>query len=167
MKLTGNHRDKSLYRWGKKKHNTYQRKLSSKQAAYETKISGLGNANLIRQISNFEESRDHLLLLCDYSAQIWRLVMARLSPNQQTFRGWEDLFHWLNAHLSGAPSTLKKIVAQSAIYHIWKQRNNVLFNQLSVPPGIIFSTIDREIKNSISARRQRKRYRNLMTLWIR
>lgn len=61
--------------------------------------------------SNFEESRDHLLLLCDYSAQIWRLVMAKLSPNQQTFRGWEDLFHWLNAHLSGPPSTLKKIMA--------------------------------------------------------
>ncbi|XP_019094451.1 PREDICTED: uncharacterized protein LOC109129888 [Camelina sativa] len=66
-----------------------------------------------------------------------------------------------------APATLRKLVAQAAIYHLWKQRNHLLHNQVSIPPELIFKDIDREIRNTITARNHRKHFRNLMILWIR
>ncbi|CAL9248832.1 unnamed protein product, partial [Arabidopsis halleri] len=50
--------------------------------------------------------------------------------------------------------------------HIWKQRNNVVHNQTSIPTATVFKLLNREIKNIITARRQRKRFRPLMQLWI-
>ncbi|KAL9306427.1 putative reverse transcriptase zinc-binding domain-containing protein [Arabidopsis thaliana] len=113
------------------------------------------------------ESRDHLFLSCAFSSEIWKLVFMRLSPSLHLFNTWSELLSWLRSSSSSAPSTLRKVTAQATIYHIWKQRNNVLHNLQSIPPLLIFNSIDREVRNTISARRHRKRWRNLMLLWIR
>ncbi|AEE32514.1 hypothetical protein AtNW77_Chr1g0049411 [Arabidopsis thaliana] len=63
-------------------------------------------------------------------------------------------------------SFIRKLAAQSTIYNLWKQRNNVVHNQVSIPAPTIFKLIDREIRNIITARRKRKRYRNLMQIWL-
>jgi len=34
------------------------------------------------------ETRNHLLLLCDFSSQVWRLVFLRLCPRQRLFCSW-------------------------------------------------------------------------------
>ncbi|CAA0283320.1 unnamed protein product [Arabidopsis thaliana] len=63
-------------------------------------------------------------------------------------------------------SFIRKLAAQSTIYNLWKQRNNVVHNQVSIPAPTIFKLIDREIRNIITARRKRKRYPNLMQIWL-
>ncbi|KAL9309953.1 putative EF-hand domain, reverse transcriptase zinc-binding domain-containing protein [Arabidopsis thaliana] len=112
------------------------------------------------------ESRDHLLLTCFYSAQIWLQILARIDPNRSLFVSWAELLSWLRASSVSAPSTLRKVAAQTSIYHIWKQRNNVIHNQIIIPNVTVFKLINREIKNIITARQQRKRFRHLMQLWI-
>ncbi|CAA7043839.1 unnamed protein product [Microthlaspi erraticum] len=52
------------------------------------------------------------------------------------------------------------------IYAIWRQRNNFLHNVIPIPLLTIFKDIDRQIINSINARRSRKNFRNLMGLWL-
>ncbi|VYS63974.1 unnamed protein product [Arabidopsis thaliana] len=113
------------------------------------------------------ESRDHLLFSCEFAAQVWRLAFSRLCPRQRLFCSWAELLSWMRSSSTSAPSLLKKVSAHAIIYNIWRQRNNVLHNNLRIAPLIIFKIVDREIRNIISSRYHRKRWRNLMVLWIR
>jgi hypothetical protein len=113
------------------------------------------------------ETRDHLLINCHYSAAIWRLVLLRLNPQRQGFLSWDELLSWTRLHSTAAPSLLRKLVAQATVFHIWKQRNNSLHNNLLLPHQSAFKLIDKEVRNSISAKRHRKHFSNLMLLWIR
>ncbi|CAL9216044.1 unnamed protein product [Arabidopsis halleri] len=79
---------------------------------------------------------------------------------------WAELLSWQRSSSSAAPSLLRKIAAQSTVYQIWKQRNNVVHNHVSIPASTIFKLIDREIRNIITARRKRKLFRNLMQVWL-
>lgn len=79
------------------------------------------------------ETRDHLLIMCDFSAVIWNLVFNRLSPTQLLFSTWAELLSWTRRRSAIAPSLLRKIVSQATVFHLWKQRNNVLHNARLIP----------------------------------
>ncbi|CAN6822389.1 unnamed protein product [Brassica oleracea] len=49
------------------------------------------------------------------------------------------------------------------IYNIWRQCNSAVH----LTGQITFATIDRDIRNAISARRHRRKFTTLMQLWIR
>jgi len=117
--------------------------------------------------SSLPETRDHLLLVCDYSSQIWSLIFARLTPSHRLICTWDELLSWTRLSTNQAPSLLRKVAAQAVVYHIWRQRNNVLHNDHRIHPSALFKMIDREIRNTITGRRSRKRWRPLMLLWIR
>lgn len=38
---------------------------------------------------------------------------------------------------------------QTVVFHLWKQRNNLIHNQISMPPNIVFQGIDKKLKNII------------------
>lgn len=114
--------------------------------------------------SSQPETRDHLLLNCQYAAAIWNYVFSRLTPAHRRLCTWDELLSWTRQRSPQAPSTLRKLAAHASIYHIWRQRNNVLHNNLLVPSLTIFRNIDREIRNTITGRRHRKRWRKL---WFR
>ncbi|KAG7587431.1 Endonuclease/exonuclease/phosphatase superfamily [Arabidopsis thaliana x Arabidopsis arenosa] len=113
------------------------------------------------------ESRNHLLIRCPFSSGVWRLLLSRLDPRRQSFLSWDELLSWTSSRSTNAPSLIRLIAVQATVYHIWKQRNNVLHNNIVLPHQTIFKIIDKEIRNIISARRQRKHFGNLMQLWIR
>ncbi|KAG7594499.1 Reverse transcriptase zinc-binding domain [Arabidopsis thaliana x Arabidopsis arenosa] len=79
--------------------------------------------------SLFSESRDHLLLRCEFSEQVWFHVLTRLHLSPCIFYTWSSLIAWTKLKTDSAPPILRKLVAQATVYHIWKQRNNVLHNQ--------------------------------------
>lgn len=110
------------------------------------------------------ETRDHLLITCDFSAVIWNLVFNRLSPTQLLFSTWAELLSWTRRRSAIAPSLLRKIVSLATVFHLWKQRNNVLHNARLIPSQIIFNGIDREVRNTITARRHKRQWRPLMPL---
>ena len=66
-----------------------------------------------------------------------------------------------------ATPTLKKLVAQVLIYHVWRQRNSVLHNNTHLLQAETFRLIDRDVRNTITARRKRRKFTNIMALWIR
>ena len=114
-----------------------------------------------------DETRDHLLLACRYSQDVWREVFhCCLSPTA-TITNWSELLSWIRSASSCSLNLLRKLATQSVIYHLWKQRNNLVHNQESITPTTVFRGIDKEIKNIISARRLRKRFRHLMSMWLR
>ena len=112
------------------------------------------------------ETRDHLFLTCQFSMAVWRLSVTRLGEPNRLFCSWAELLSWIRGTSTAAPSILRKLVAQAAVYHLWKQRNNVLHNQIVLSPDAIFRLIDKELKNTINARRKRKQFLNLMSKWM-
>ncbi|KAF3575165.1 hypothetical protein F2Q69_00058356, partial [Brassica cretica] len=55
---------------------------------------------------------------------------------------------------------------QVVIFHLWKQRNNLIHNHISLSVASIFHCIDKELRNIISARKGRKQFRSLMSMWL-
>ncbi|XP_048626211.1 uncharacterized protein LOC125593890 [Brassica napus] len=117
--------------------------------------------------SNFDETRDHLLLSCEYSVTIWREIFIRCHPPASPFANWSELLSWIRVATSSKLKLLRKLASQTMVYHVWKQRNNLIHNQTSVPAATVFRGIDRELRNIISARRHRKRFDPLMVMWLR
>ena len=113
------------------------------------------------------ETRDHLLLSCEYSLQVWREVFIRCTAPSTMFTTWSELLSWIRAAGSKELKLLRKVATQAFVFHIWKQRNNLVHNQLSIPSSSVFAGLDREVRNIISAKRKRKMFSNLMSLWFR
>lgn len=111
------------------------------------------------------ETRDHLLLHCDYSIQIWNQILTRLGQPGYNITDWSCLISWLSSPASQA-TTLKCITTQATIFFIWKERNNRLHNGTATSDSQLFKQIDRCIRDIILARIQRKRFRNLLSLWF-
>nr|VDC88871.1 unnamed protein product [Brassica oleracea] len=61
----------------------------------------------------------------------------------------------------------KLLATQTVVFHLWKQRNNLIHNQTSLPVAAVFRSIDKELRNVISSRRKNKIFRDLMAMWLR
>lgn len=117
--------------------------------------------------SRSSESRDHLLLSCEYSVEVWREVFLRCRPPQTMFTNWAELLSWIRAARSKGLKLLQKLATQAVVFHLWKQRNNLVHNQNFIPSSSVFTGIDREVRNIISAKRKQKHFNTLMSLRLR
>ena len=117
--------------------------------------------------NTYRETRDHLFLQCGFSEQIWLLVIKILGYNQFLFHTWYAFIDWLDLKDNVSSSTLRRLVAQATIYSIWWERNNRLHNSISMPATATFKKIDRLVRNAILARKERKKFRHLMLLWLK
>ncbi|KAF3567714.1 hypothetical protein DY000_02011883 [Brassica cretica] len=79
---------------------------------------------------------------------------------------WTKLLSWIKEPASGNVSILKKIATQSTLYPIWRQRNNILHNLVLIPPNTVFRIIDREVRNILLGRRDRRKYNTLLSSWL-
>ncbi|KAF3507430.1 hypothetical protein F2Q69_00000018 [Brassica cretica] len=68
--------------------------------------------------SNFEETRDHLLLSCEYSKAIWREIFIRCQPPASSFANWSELLSWIRAAPSSKLNLLRKLATQTVVYHM-------------------------------------------------
>lgn len=116
--------------------------------------------------SNHEESREHLFLTCSYTDALWRLIFARLDRHHAPLISWSELLSWTRSSSPSSPSTLKKLATQSLLYNIWRQCNSAVHLNGFAPIAATFGIIDRDIHNTISARRHRRKYNSLMKFWI-
>ncbi|XP_009113229.1 uncharacterized protein LOC103838534 [Brassica rapa] len=100
--------------------------------------------------TNFPETRDHLFLSCQYTNDVWAHVFTKCNPPSQMFANWAELLSWIRAPQSRRRFLLRILVSQAVVFHIWKQRNNLIHNNTSLPPTNVFRAIDREMGNIIS-----------------
>lgn len=116
--------------------------------------------------SAFNEDRDHLMLWCGFSVDIWTVVLRRLGTSPFFFQSWTALLAWVKLRSANAPPLLRKLVVQTTLYFLWIERNNRIFNSQVKSTTQIFRDIDRHIINTISARRHRKAFDKLTLLWL-
>ncbi|KAF8104538.1 hypothetical protein N665_0171s0044, partial [Sinapis alba] len=113
------------------------------------------------------ETKDHILLSCRFSIDVWKEVLFRCQPPTVHFLEWSELLSWIRSSASAKLTLLRKLATQTLVFHFWKQRNNLIHNQISIPAFLVFHEIDREMKNIISARRLSKHFKSLMIMWLR
>ncbi|KAF3535759.1 hypothetical protein F2Q69_00018264, partial [Brassica cretica] len=74
------------------------------------------------------ETRDHLFISCPYTGDIWTQVFARCNPPSRMFVDWNELLSWIRTATSKRKVLLRKLASQAVIFHVWKQRNNLIHN---------------------------------------
>lgn len=104
------------------------------------------------------ETRDHMLLFCEYSFDVWSEVFNRCYPPTSMFTDWSELLSWIWNPSSKKRSLLRKMGSQIVVYHLWKMRNNLIHNQISLPASTVFQRIDDELRNIISSTRFEKHH---------
>lgn len=127
---------------------------------------GLPMSPIFPFCSTHDETRDHVLLSCDYSMDIWRAVMFKCRPPPAQLLTWAELLSWIRTSTSRRLTLLRKIAVQTTIFHLWKQRNNLIHNHIPLSAAMVFYGIDKVMKNIISARQNRKAFSSLMIMWL-
>lgn len=79
------------------------------------------------------ESRDRMFLSCQYSYNVWSLVFTKCSPPQQRLADWAELLSWIRVTRSRRNLLLQKLASQTVVFHLWKQKNNLIHNNVSLP----------------------------------
>ncbi|CAH2067775.1 unnamed protein product, partial [Thlaspi arvense] len=78
-----------------------------------------------------DETRDHLLLHCEISIQVWKLVFRRLGEPTVLLLNWSGLVSWMLDPSPQMPLILKLLAAHATIFSIWKERNSRLHESTS------------------------------------
>ncbi|KAJ0254646.1 hypothetical protein HA466_0105300 [Hirschfeldia incana] len=99
--------------------------------------------------------------------RIWKLALMRLGYRPVLFHTWEALLAWIGIRVSHCPPTLRKLTVQAVIYRLWRERNQRLHNGGPSSPQRSFKEIDRQIRNAILARKHRRNFKNMMSIWLR
>lgn len=127
---------------------------------------GLNVSNVCCMCSDSVETRDHLFIFCPYTVVIWSAIWQRLRLPNPLFTSWDSLLNWCKVRNASSPQLLRLVLLHALVYTVWRQRNNLLHNQIIVPPITIFKDIDRQVINTITARRHLKKFSRLMSLWL-
>ena len=93
------------------------------------------------------EIREYVLISCVYCREVWKLILFRLDPVCNLFSSWPQLLSWLRQGSAAAPKTMRTVVAQAAIFLLWRQRNkrnNFLHNQQSINVISMFRVINQK-----------------------
>ncbi|CAA7030815.1 unnamed protein product [Microthlaspi erraticum] len=80
-----------------------------------------------------DENRDHRFLHCEFSSQVWTLIMQRLGFHSIPFHNWEELIQWmLSSTRQPKLKFLRNLVCQATIYILWRERNSRNHGDISV-----------------------------------
>ncbi|XP_013616934.1 PREDICTED: uncharacterized protein LOC106323340 [Brassica oleracea var. oleracea] len=70
-----------------------------------------------------DETRDHIFFACPYSFTVWDTLVNRLT-GRKTDPDWMHILQFVSKNnLQQLYKILVKMVFQTCIYHVWKERN--------------------------------------------
>lgn len=113
------------------------------------------------------ETRDHIFLHCEVSESTWLEVNRCLGYNSFIFHTWDAFSAWLDAKDNISPRCLRRLVAQATLYAIWMELNNRYHNNISTDAHILLKRIDRQIRDAVMAKKNRKHFKDFMQIWLK
>ncbi|XP_019242144.1 PREDICTED: uncharacterized protein LOC109222223 [Nicotiana attenuata] len=92
------------------------------------------------------ETVQHLFFECELTATIWQQLL-KWQGIQRTKLGWKEELAWIERRAKGRSggAELCRMSLAAAVYHIWQERNNVIFQQKNRPTKAIIRSIIQEI----------------------
>jgi hypothetical protein len=100
-----------------------------------------------------QESRNYLFFQCSFSSRVWRELMTScliFIP----YEVWEEVVKWSveNLHGKSLKTSLCKLIIGAAVYHLWKQRNDLLQGNIPRTEEDLVAQIKWEIRSRIMAK---------------
>ena len=97
------------------------------------------------------EDRNHLYFGCQFTAGIWKRIL-RFCGNIRHPRNWENEFLWVTATKGKSfCAILKRIAWGATIYHLWRQRNSRVYENIFTPADAIFHIICNDVRLRVSS----------------
>ena len=99
--------------------------------------------------STAAETHHHLFFECSFSSSVWSYYAERVWPNPP-----QDLHSaaaWISLSRSSSPQKqcIIKLLFQSIIYHIWKERNMRIFQSHVTLAPTVRAAVDRQIRDRL------------------
>ncbi|KAK1441009.1 hypothetical protein QVD17_06845 [Tagetes erecta] len=119
-------------------------KLLTQDKIVKWDLARRGNMNMMCCLLCYSniDSHSHLFFECKYANSVWDKVKERAGMSDVR-ANWNDITSWLCSRSKSR--SLKNVVARllvaGAVYYIWQERNNRLFNNHARPPDILSNTI--------------------------
>ncbi|XP_058752915.1 uncharacterized protein LOC131626112 [Vicia villosa] len=100
------------------------------------------------------ETMQHLFFACDYSSKIWE-EMLQWNGYKRTATTWDKEKLWLIKEIAkkGWRREILRIILAETIYHIWYERNEVLFKHTRPSMNISRRIKDRVMNRSLLYRK--------------
>ena len=96
------------------------------------------------------EDRNHMFFSCQFTAGIWMRIL-RLFGNSRMLRNWENEFLWVVGTKGKSLSYItKRIVWGATIYHLLRQRNSRIHENVYSSVEAIFHLIYNDVRLRVS-----------------
>ncbi|XP_019084301.1 PREDICTED: uncharacterized protein LOC109125941 [Camelina sativa] len=96
------------------------------------------------------ESHHHMFFNCSYSSEIWCSFASRVLPIPP--RSIDEAISQillLNQPHQAMDSAILKLLLQTVVYHLWKERNSRIFSATSSPPAALRLVMDRSMRDKL------------------
>lgn len=113
---------------------------------------GFGGSSLCLFCYARQEYSMHLFFQCSFSRRIWRTLMELCLIADPKVE-WDEVTVWCSSDLKGKNlhSTLCKLSLGAIVYHLWRQRNNLLHGNIPKTEESIVAQIKWEVRSKIVA----------------
>lgn len=90
----------------------------------------------------------HLFFSCSYPVFIRRHILRLLGLRDVIAQDWDKQIDWCVDHIKGGNSigTIKRLMFNAFIYHVWCERNRRTFSQKSMPAGLLFLKMIEDVR---------------------
>ena len=125
-----------------------QRRLSTKD-----RLCFLEDSTTCNLCGSAMESHDHLFFQCHYSSSVWSSI-ANTAGIRWPSLPWSDLLLWTTNNLSEKKNLshmVGRITLAAVVYHIWNERNNRIFKNLSKSASTLVDDITQLVRLHLSS----------------
>lgn len=95
------------------------------------------------------ETHHHLFFECSFSSSVWNYFASKVWDNPP--QDIHSVAAWINLHRSSSPQAryIIRLMFQSSIYLIWKERNKRIFTTQVTSAFGVRSAVDRQIRDRL------------------
>ncbi|KAH0724829.1 hypothetical protein KY284_000694 [Solanum tuberosum] len=107
---------------------------------------GVVNEQQCELCNRENETIEHLLFSCDYSSEIWSRLLQWQGINRVAMN-WKDELNWACAYANGngQTSTIFRMTFAAAVYQVWIERNQKIFQAKHCEPKMVVRRIVQDI----------------------
>lgn len=100
---------------------------------------------------NSREDLDYLFFECAFNKSIWSTIMRKIYPRDKRPRPLATECSWIKSLYKGksTTTTIRKFTFNASIYHIWRERNQRMFNEKSLRVDMIIENIEFEVQTRV------------------
>ncbi|XP_048635030.1 uncharacterized protein LOC125608640 [Brassica napus] len=110
-----------------------------------------GNPNVACVLCNESlETLEHLFFECEFSAQVWEVLMKDILMDKYTVR-WEEMLGIMRDLTRDKMQIfLIKYMFQATVYMIWRERNRRRHGETGAPAALLIKILDKNMRNKLT-----------------